>query len=472
MVPKESLAAAMPNETAGSRVQQEQQQEDVLSQKELQQHEEEKESQRLSGSISLQRQQAERRDGRQLQHDQYHHEQQQKQHPAYQQQHQQQHHPHQQQYLPHHHQKVASQAVQIVGSQAVQVVRDQAAERVGNQAVQMVQDQAVQMVENQAVQKVEDQAIQTVQEQAVRMEPNPAIQMVQNQAEQMVQNQAEQMVQGQALPSAGVEVRGGSRKLLVLSVGLAGVGKSSILRQVAKMLPGCSYLDKDVINQALLIGQPEGYFSEYYDKHVRRQTYEVMFGVAEDALRGGLCEVALLDGQFGDKLGESYIQEHLMAECTGSGKKAAAVPAAVAQVGSGGLSMGEETEGETLLGGGADKGVQHQQQQQQQGREPQQQAECCPPENDCWSVVVLVLECSAEEQLQRLKARGELRDQGKYACFQQYREEELRKQEQQLRQLPKEVVVIRVSTGARLRSDGHGVQASAEYVCEVLKGIR
>jgi hypothetical protein len=72
-------------------------------------------------------------------------------------------------------------------------------------------------------------------------------------------------------------------KLLLLSAGLAGVGKSTVLRALCNRLGGsCVYLDKDAINQALLGDQP--YFSEYYKLHVQQQTYAVMFGIAADNL--------------------------------------------------------------------------------------------------------------------------------------------------------------------------------------------
>ena len=309
----------------------------------------------------------------------------------------------------------------------------------------------------------------------------------------------------QAVQQSSTMCKGASKKLLVLSVGLAGVGKSSILRQVSKMLPGCLYLDKDVINQALMKGQCGGYFSEYYNKYVRRQTYEVMFGIAEDALGGGLCEVAVLDGQFGDKLGESYIREHLEGGF-GAGEGAAAVQEERAQqvVVQAAPREGGEVESckEPQQHKQEEEDVLQQPKKQQQQQQPKKQQK---QENGreeglgdaesrqaqmilgserqeqqqqqhggwCWTVVVLVFECSAEEQLQRLKARGELRDEAKYICFESYREAELRKQEKQLQQLPEGVLVIRVDTGRSSGGGGEGcVQGCAELICKELNGYR
>jgi predicted kinase len=222
------------------------------------------------------------------------------------------------------------------------------------------------------------------------------------------------------------------RKLLLLSAGLAGVGKSTVLRLLSNRLgSGCVYLDKDTINQALLGGQP--YFSEYYKQHVQQQTYAVMFGIAADNLAARQQCVVLLDGQFGDKLTAQYVQPYLRAMRAGQALHFGQYPA---------NSSARSLED-------------YQQQEQQQQQHCQQQPEfnpCCfeaaglqelaaqqQPEDvsstrGCM-IVLLLFDTGGcgDLQLERLQARGLARDEGKYAAFEQYRRQETQMLQQQLK---------------------------------------
>ena len=99
-----------------------------------------------------------------------------------------------------------------------------------------------------------------------------------------------------------------ARQTLLLGCGLPAVGKTTVLRRLQRCSRGCFYMDKDTINAALL--GSHDYFSEYYDKHVRCQTYAVMFSLARDNLQNG-TELIVLDGQFGDKFLAPLIQTPL-----------------------------------------------------------------------------------------------------------------------------------------------------------------
>lgn len=97
------------------------------------------------------------------------------------------------------------------------------------------------------------------------------------------------------------------QRVLLLGSGLAGVGKSTALKHLHSRVANSVYVDKDTINKALL-GPDNPYFGDYYSRHVRVQTYDVMFAVAADILAADSPKLVLMDGQFGDKLDHDYIQ--------------------------------------------------------------------------------------------------------------------------------------------------------------------
>lgn len=101
---------------------------------------------------------------------------------------------------------------------------------------------------------------------------------------------------------------------LLLGCGLPAVGKTTIMRSLQRSTPGSLYLDKDTINIALLSEGSHAYFSDYYNRHVRNQTYAVMFHIAKDNLAGG-CPLVIMDGQFGDKFTTSLVQQPLQDLC-------------------------------------------------------------------------------------------------------------------------------------------------------------
>lgn len=89
-----------------------------------------------------------------------------------------------------------------------------------------------------------------------------------------------------------------NKKVLILAAGLAGVGKSTLLKELHKQIANSVYIDKDVINEAMIGDNPRA--GDYYNQHVRFQSYEVMFNIAKDNLKKN--NVVILDGMFGDKL--------------------------------------------------------------------------------------------------------------------------------------------------------------------------
>src|SRR3989344_2616186 len=101
------------------------------------------------------------------------------------------------------------------------------------------------------------------------------------------------------------------KKVAVISSGLPGVGKSTLLKELSKRISNSIYLDKDTVAPALLTGQKDSsYFSDYYYKYVRNQTYEAMFAIAEDNCKNGY-HVVLIDGFLGDKLSSHLVQNFL-----------------------------------------------------------------------------------------------------------------------------------------------------------------
>lgn len=88
------------------------------------------------------------------------------------------------------------------------------------------------------------------------------------------------------------------KKIAVVSVGLPGVGKSTILKALNQKIANSVILDKDTISLSLLQGY--SYASDYYNKYVKIQSYELLLTLAKDNLKSD--RVVFLDGFFGDKL--------------------------------------------------------------------------------------------------------------------------------------------------------------------------
>lgn len=103
-----------------------------------------------------------------------------------------------------------------------------------------------------------------------------------------------------------------SKKVILISTGLAGTGKTTLLKQLNQKIENSVYLDKDVINQSLLQGRP--YFSDYYNQYVRDQSYQLLLDLARLNLENG-NKVVILDGYFGNKLDKepfiSFLQDSL-----------------------------------------------------------------------------------------------------------------------------------------------------------------
>ena len=109
------------------------------------------------------------------------------------------------------------------------------------------------------------------------------------------------------------------KKVVVISSGLPGVGKTTLLRELNKRIANSVYLDKDVIANPFIVGLEETFYqSAHYHSYVKTQLYTAMLRLAEDNLREG-SRVVLLDGYFGNKLSSSPFKEFL--HSPGSSKK-------------------------------------------------------------------------------------------------------------------------------------------------------
>lgn len=97
------------------------------------------------------------------------------------------------------------------------------------------------------------------------------------------------------------------KKIAVISVGLPGVGKSTLLKVITQKISNSSILDKDTICQSLLRGH--AYNSSYYKKYVKEQSYELLFSLAKDNLT--TQKIVFLDGFFGDKLRTPLVSSFL-----------------------------------------------------------------------------------------------------------------------------------------------------------------
>lgn len=94
---------------------------------------------------------------------------------------------------------------------------------------------------------------------------------------------------------------------LVMSAGLAGMGKTTVLMPVAQKMTNCCYLDSDYVTEPFLIGNPIA--SDYYGQYVKNPRYESIFAFALDNISIG--NTAIVDGCFGDKLTSSFVRDIL-----------------------------------------------------------------------------------------------------------------------------------------------------------------
>ena len=101
------------------------------------------------------------------------------------------------------------------------------------------------------------------------------------------------------------------KKVAIIGSGIAGAGKSTLFKALRARLANCYYLDKDVIDRALLKEHP--YFSEYYFDNVKFQSYDVILALAEESLSNG-PDAVILDGYFGDKLSLFFMEKFLHAK--------------------------------------------------------------------------------------------------------------------------------------------------------------
>ncbi len=98
-----------------------------------------------------------------------------------------------------------------------------------------------------------------------------------------------------------------NKKILIISAGLAGTGKTAHLKYLSRKVSNSVYLGKDIISSILLQGKP--YFSDYYNQYVKMQSYEVMLALARDNLERDT--LVILDGSFGDKLTSGLLKNYL-----------------------------------------------------------------------------------------------------------------------------------------------------------------
>ena len=102
---------------------------------------------------------------------------------------------------------------------------------------------------------------------------------------------------------------------LIISCGLSGVGKSCFFEKVLPELKNTVYLVKDSLNDGMFIDddgfvndfkKPE---SEFYNKHIKMQTYNALFMIARDNLKIG--NNVIIDGYFINKINTSIMNKLL-----------------------------------------------------------------------------------------------------------------------------------------------------------------
>lgn len=100
-----------------------------------------------------------------------------------------------------------------------------------------------------------------------------------------------------------------SEKILIMSAGLAGVGKTTHLKPICTRIPNSIYLDTDIATFPFLNSVQQPLASDYYGIHVKKQRYKVMFEFAADNLK--FNRIAILDGCFGPELTSTSVKSHL-----------------------------------------------------------------------------------------------------------------------------------------------------------------
>ena len=122
------------------------------------------------------------------------------------------------------------------------------------------------------------------------------------------------------------------RPTLILGAGIAGTGKSTTLKLLARMLVDAVYIDKDVINDSFLWKPKEGERTDvlryhltatgtsvprsdpYYRNHVVFQSYHCMLMLARQALELG--KHPIVDGNFIKEIRWGYIDSVLLPQFT------------------------------------------------------------------------------------------------------------------------------------------------------------
>ena len=99
--------------------------------------------------------------------------------------------------------------------------------------------------------------------------------------------------------------------LLIIGIGLAGTGKSIILKEVASKFVNLFYIDKDDIHNSFILDKnlEKRENKEFYDKFIRLQGYKAMFEIAKQHLIIG--KNVILDGYLIDKLNTSWFEQLL-----------------------------------------------------------------------------------------------------------------------------------------------------------------
>ncbi|MCH9632249.1 MAG: hypothetical protein S4CHLAM6_05800 [Chlamydiae bacterium] len=98
------------------------------------------------------------------------------------------------------------------------------------------------------------------------------------------------------------------KKVAIISIGMPGVGKTTIFKELSKRVSNYVYLNKDLVNDALLGDQK--YFSDYYNTYVRFQGYDVILNLAYANLETS-SKLVVLDAQFAGKLNNEGIKKFL-----------------------------------------------------------------------------------------------------------------------------------------------------------------
>ncbi|NGX63954.1 MAG: hypothetical protein KR126chlam6_01377 [Candidatus Anoxychlamydiales bacterium] len=101
------------------------------------------------------------------------------------------------------------------------------------------------------------------------------------------------------------------QKVLLISAGLSGIGKTTILKKLNSKLLNSFYISKNLLNESLLQEKtelPDRYNMDYYKTYVAKQSYDIMIDLAIDNLKD-INRVVILDGYFGDKIGKAMFKK-------------------------------------------------------------------------------------------------------------------------------------------------------------------